>query len=807
MLTRSKPPSTVLLLHLTANAKLFAQVRRLSSMPRLRLPLLAIVCLALVVTGCPKGNQEAKQGQKAEELQDYDAALVHYQRALREEPTKTEYKLKTARLRFEAANFHVSQGEKLRDKGDMQGALAEFQKAAAIDPANSLAAQEAQHLLELIGARAAAETAPALLPAPEPKLMEGPPKLTPLSPFPKNFKMTNDPKTIFQTIGQLAGLTVVFDPDFGSTPGPSHRITVDLPNVTYQEALNIAALESKAFWKPITGNIIFVANDDPAKRKQYDEEIVRVFYLSNVTVDKDLTEIVAAIRTLFTPALAKINVVSAQNAIVVRDTPDKVMLVGKLINALDKAKSEVVVQVSIAEVNLDVSRDLGVTPGTSASITFSPPSASTSTSSTTAASSGVAATATLALNQLKHISSADYQVSLPSASVNAMLSDSTTRILQNPEIRSVDGQKADLKVGTRIPVATGSFQAGIGAGTTGTSSLVSPLVNTQFAYQDVGVNVDLTPRILPNRDVAMHIKVEVSTVAGNVNIGGINEPEIGQNIIEHDVRLKDGETSVLGGIVQKTNNVAISGYPGLAKIPLLGYLFGDHSTTNNDDELLIVLTPHVVRMPDITADDLRSIATGTDANTEVRLADDSAEVPPASPQTQQQTQATSLPQPAQQPVPVIATAPPPGTQPATVPVTNGPANLRFDSPNITLNRGETATVGIVVENVKDLSSIPLLLQYNPAVISVEEVRHGGFLSGDSQEAIVQNINQQHGQAIISATRPPNTPGVSGTGTVVAVVIKALASGNSQLSIVQVNAKDSQQRPIPLLTNEGTVHVR
>jgi general secretion pathway protein D len=763
-----------------------------------RLVLLALGSVAIFLSGCPKSSQQAKQGMKAEELHDYDTALLYYQRALREDPTNTEYKLKTARLRFEAANYHLSQGEKLRDKGDLPLALAEFQKAAAIDPANSQAEQEVQHVLEALAARAAAEN-PAAPPVPSgPVMMEGPPVLKPLSKdHIPNLKMTNDSKIVFQTIANLADLTVVFDPEF-----QGKRIPFEARNLTLQEALDIAALQSKAFWKPLTGNIIFVASGDPAKRKEYEEEIVKVFYLTNITADKDLTEIVTAIRNMFVPALSKMNVITAQNAIVVRDTPDKVMLVGKLINALDKAKSEVVVEVSIAEVNLDNQTTIGNSLSTSISATFAPP-----TSSTATGTSGSAAV--VALNMLKHLSTADYNINLPSATVTAMLSNNNTKILQNPEIRAVDGQKASLKIGDRVPVATGSFQAGVGAGLGAAgSSVVSPLVNTQFQYQDVGVNIDITPRILPDRDVAMHIKIEVSAVTSNVNIGGINQPVISQRVIEHDVRLRDGEVNVLGGLIQRTDTTSLSGWPGLAKIPIMKYLFATDAVEHKDDEILIVLTPRVVRMPDITAENLRSIATGTDSNPQVHFVEDAVAAPvvplPPPPQTQ-----TKQPVETQLGPALLA----PGLAPTTpAPVTavtpGGPATLRFEPSTIPpMKVGDTTTVGIVVENVKDLSSIPMLLQYNPAVISVEEVRHGGFLSADSQAAIVQQPNQAHGQEIISVTRTPNSAGISGTGTVVAVVIKALAPGNSQLSIVQVNARDSQQHPIQLVTVEGSVKVQ
>ncbi|MFZ0820667.1 MAG: secretin N-terminal domain-containing protein [Candidatus Acidiferrales bacterium] len=763
--------------------------------------LLALAFASGLLIGCPKSSQEASAGRKAEQLQDYDNALIHYQRALREQPGNAEFKLRAERARFEAANFHFQQGVKAKDKGDLQGALAEFQKASAIDPSNELAAQEVQKLVELIGTKLANPPNTTPKPPPGPRLAEGPPKLMTLSREPVNLRnMTNEAKIVFDTIARLAGLTVVFDSDFAAS---QRRITVNLTNVTYQDALDITALQAKAFWKPVTPNVIFVA--DVSKRKDYEEDVVRTFRLSNITADKDLNEIVTAIRGIFN-TVQRISAVPSQNAIVVRDTPDRVMLIGKLIDDLDKAKSEVVIQVEVLQASRDRVTDLGISPSQSNSITFAPPATTSSSSSTTTTTPA----ATLQLNQLKHLGTSDYSVTLPSATVNTLLTDSTTRIIQDPQLRSVDNVKASLKIGTRVPIATGSFQAGLGAGTVGTGSLVSPLVNTQFQYQDVGVNVDLTPRILPNRDVAMHIHIDVSSVTGNVNIGGITQPVISQRVVEEDVRVKDGEANILGGFIERTESGSLSGWPGLGSIPILRYLFASNNVEHESDEVLIVLVPHVVRMPTITEENLRSIASGTDTNPFVREVEEpippqTTQTPPSPPQAPVQVPIQVSQTPG---VAVIAAGPGVGTQPPMAALNpNGPATIRFDPSSINLKVGGTTTVAIVVENVKDLASIPLMLQYNPAVISVEDVRHGGFLSGDTQEALVQRVDQQHGTAIISATRMQNMPGVNGTGTVVAVVIRAIAPGESKLSIVQVNAKDSAQRPLPLVTAEGTVRVQ
>jgi general secretion pathway protein D len=439
---------------------------------------------------------------------------------------------------------------------------------------------------------------------------------------------------------------------------------------------------------------------------------------------------------------------------------------------------------------------LGILPGQTASIAINP----NGTASTTTGGTSSTTNSGITLSQLRHLNGGSYSVTLPSLTANAVLTDTNTRIIQNPEIRSVDGQTAKLRIGDRIPIATGSFSSGIGVAG-GTAGGISPLVNTQFTYLDVGVNIDLTPRVHPNRDVSLKLKVEVSSHTGDQSIGGITQPIISQRVIEDDIRLKEGEVNIVGGLVQRTESKTIEGWPGLAKLPLLRYLFSHDKTDHQEDEVLIVLTPRIVRIPEWTKANLRSLYSGSETNVQVkRESEIRAPVQqPATPQPQtNQNMGTGTPTPA-----------PGASAPAAGADQGAPtAKIRFEPQSLSLKTGQTATIGVVVDNVSDLFSIPMLLQYNPAVISVEEVQHGGFLSGGTQEiAIVYQPFKDKGQAIISATRRPNTPGVSGSGTLIGIVVKALTPGSSNLSIVQVNAKDSQQKLIPLITSEATLQVQ
>jgi len=750
---------------------------------------LVLILAPVLLTGCPRGSQDTNAGTKAEALHDYDTALDYYNKALQTSPTSTEYQLRAARARFEAAQWHVDQGRRIRDQGSLELSLAEFRKAQMIDPSSAVAEQEVKATLDLINAKQGAtqNTGPSGASSEEPKLMAGPPQVQPLSRAPINMKATNDSKAVFEAIGKLAGLTVIFDPDF-----TSRRISVELTNVTLEQALNITSLESKAFWRPVTSNIIFVVPDQPQKRKDYEEEVVKTFYLHNTVLPQELTEIITSIRQLLD--LRRVQQINAQNAIVIRDTPDRVLLAGKIIDDIDKAKPEVVIQVAVMEARRDRMRNVGIVPPSSISTSFVNPVTSTTTSGSTTSTNGTATFSQLIASPFSNLLPQGYSVTLPSATANFLMTDTSTQILDDPEIRVVDGQTAKLRIGDRIPVATGSFQAGIGVGAT--TGAVNPLVNTQFQYLDVGVNVDVTPRIHPDHEISMKVNVVVSSQTGSTNIGGINQPIISQRSIEHDIRLKDGEVNVLGGLMEQTDTDTITGIPGAARVPGFRYLFGNNNIDHEKDEILIVLIPHIVRMPSISVENLRSISSGTDTNAEVRLADAVLLPEPMKPQAAPASQPAAAP---------AAAAPAPA--PANTSASQN-ASLQFEPGTAAIRVGETSTIGVTVQNVQDLYSIPMLLQFNPAVISVEDVRQGGFLSGGTQDvAIVERVDKERGQAIISATRMPNTPGVSGSGTLVGIVVKGLAPGSSQLSIVQVNAKDSQQRPIQVVTGEATVRVQ
>src|SRR5438094_6037179 len=583
----------------TADQHLGVSPDRLENRMKVRLSaggVLLLLCLA-----CGGGNVFFREGRRAELRKDYDTALVYFEKAVQSQPDNSLFMIHEKTARTLAADFHLRQGRRLQASGRPDDAAGEFQKAVGIDPTNMAAAQE---LARMAAAQAAAkrtreqELKQALKPVEE----VGPPavKLKPLPQEPIRFHIAGDARKVFETLGKLGGLNVAFAKDF-QTGGQT--VSLDLTDVKLEDALHILADETKTFWKAVTPNTILVVPDNQVNHRDYDEQVLRTVYLSNPFAQADRTQITTVLKTMLGPQSHIVDNPQA-NAIIISDTPARVAAAEKLIHDLDHGKAEVLVEVASLEADRERIRDLGLTPaalssstGTQLGIGFTPPGSTTSTSSS--GTTTTTAAGALPLNQLGNLDFSDFSVALPGAIVNALMSDARTHILQNPSIRTTDGEKATLNIGQKVPIATGSFLPSFGGATTGgTGGGFGLLASTQFQYQDVGVKLEITPHVLATGEVNLHAKIEITAVGQSVLIGGISQPEFTQRNIEHDIRLKEGEVNLLGGLIQSQKSNSGSGLPGLGQLPLLRYLFSTEHRDVTEQEILVMLTPRVVRLPD-----------------------------------------------------------------------------------------------------------------------------------------------------------------------------------------------------------------
>lgn len=782
---------------------------------------LAVLLILTAVLPAESAKSLLKKGQKAEARGDYESAYEFYREAYDKKPGDLEYRTPYERTRFLAAASMVHRGQKLRDQGKLQDALILFQKAAETDPSNDLAAQEIRRTQEMIqkASKPGAAKATAQEADPLKEMLEeaSPPvmlKALPSSPI-TALTLTEDSKVAYETIARLANLNVLFDPDY-----TSRRLSLNLKNVSIQDALDIVALESRTFWRPVTANTIFVAQDTQAKRRELEQNVVKTFYLGNVSGPTDLQDIVNAIRTVL--EVQRIQQIPSQSAIVIKGTPDQLALAEKMINDIDKPKPEVIVDVVVAQVRRDKLRSLGITPPENASVALQNPLVSSTTGSTGTTSGG----GSLNFNDLQHLNSTNYAVTIDPVKAVALFSDSHSKLLENPQIRATDNEKATLKIADKIPIATGSFGTPVGIGTaTGAIG-----VNTQFTYTDVGVILEITPRVHPDGQVTLKTVMELSNLNGSSTIGGISQPIISTRRVEHTIRLNDGEMNLLGGILEDQQTQTTGGTPFLGEIPLLKYLFSREDKEHVTNEIVFLLVPHIVRNQELNDINRRSFDVGTGGGIDLHLA---AEQPPRAEAPQMPSAAAERPGAVAQPQtnrpvmaplarPAVPAGPPRGAvsqpaQPTSQPVPgaqtpsstpgSGPMMLRLDPGAVSQKQGSTFSVNVLVSHGQDIASVPIEISYDPKVLQFVSVANGDFLSRDGQTAVlVHRDDPVSGKLQVTAQRQPGSPGISGDGTVFSLVFAGKAKGDGTIAILVPGARNSRNQALEVLGSQSTVKI-
>ena len=780
-------------------------------MRRLILPALFVLLLLCLRPPVFAKSDSAKafyeKGTDAEARQNYEQAFDYFKQAYNLKPKDLRYRTAFERTRFYAASSHVHRGQILRDAGRLDEAAVEFQKGLEIDPSSFIAQQELKHTQQMI--REAQNPQPQAVSPGTTALRkrletaQGPVELAPISNLPITLKVTEKSNVIYETVGKLAGINVLFDPDY--TPRQVH---VELNNVTLEEALEIISFETKTFWRPVTPNTIFVAQDNPAKRKELEQNVIKTFYLSNLSQPTELQDVVNAMRTIL--EVSRIQQLPSQGAIVVRGTPDQVALAQKLVDDLDKAKPEVLIEVAVMQVSRDKAHTLGINPPTSVSVSLQP-NISTSTSSSSSSTTTGSSTSSngINLNTIANLNATDFQVTIPQATATALMSASDTKVIQSPQVRALDGQKATLKIGDRVPVATGSFQPGIGG------VGINPLVNTQFQYLDVGVNIEITPRVHAGREISLKLSMDVSDVDSYVSIGGISQPVIGQRKIENDIRLKDGEVSLLGGMMEDSRTKSLTGIPGLASIPILKYLFSQDTSDHSTNEIVFVLIPHIIRGPEGQRGSADMLDVGTANSITLRRSNSKPATPastaaPGAPASSLGTPAAPVAAPPQ-PQAAMPQAPQnqvPQNQPPQSQAGAGAGTFLFDPATLSQAKGSTFTVNVMLSGGQNVYSVPVQLNYDPNQLQVVNVSNGGFLSQDGQAvALVHRDDPATGTLQVTATRPPGAGGVSGQGAVVTLTFMAKGPGQSALTITRGGARDPAMQPIAMSGAQAAITIQ
>ena len=546
------------------------------------------LALAALIVGtavsCASGTGSLRVAHNAEGQQNYDLAVAEYTKLLRENPNNKDARQGLERAKLRASQDHFSAARRFAATGKLEEALVEYRLAAELNPGNADIEHEMQETRTQLRAKVAIrEDGKTRLESLIEQSLAAP---MPGADLPPDAKLPDSvvlrdmsARDVYAVIGKFTNLSVMFDPTFRDQP-----VSIDLRGQSLEEALNGLSLTTRNFWRVTAPRTITVVPDTAAKRREYEEEIVRTFYLSNA----DLKETVDMLRIVVDAR--RISTITATNAITIKDTPERVTAAGKIIMATDKARAEVIIDVELLEVNRTHLQEYGLqiaspgSPGINGAADIN--------------------RAGLSLKDLSNLTSADVLLTgLPSLYYRLLKNDSATRILANPQLRTSEGIPAQARFGERVPVPVTTF-APIAAGGVQTQPI------TSFNYEPIGVNIDITPRMHHDDAVTLALKIDLSSISGK---GFGDLPTFGSRQINTVIRLKDGETNMLAGLIRDEERTSLAGIPGLSDLPVIGRLFAYNHKETQETDIILTLTPRIIRVLNLSAEDLQAFRMGRDA--------------------------------------------------------------------------------------------------------------------------------------------------------------------------------------------------
>ncbi len=544
------------------------------------LQILVVVLLVGSLSACVS-YRSYRQAQLADQTGDWDKAVLFYMKASSENPNNVGYKAALLRAKGNAAQAHFDKARKYQVSGLLERALVEFQQAVSLDPSNQSALVELDRVREEIKSRDQGR-GPATIAEMKERAAERnqPPTLNPRSnePIDLEFPKPASIQTIYKALGDAFGINVLFDPNL-----KDQEIPLVLKQVVAQDALEFLMRAAGHFYKVMDEHTIIVAADTPQNRRNYQDLVIKTFFLSNAEVK----DVVTMLRSLIDAK--KIATNEQLNAIILRDTADKVKVAERIIRANDKARAEVVVDIELLQVNSSKLLNLGVTWPKFI---------------TTSANAG-GDDGSVRLSDVQFLDQSNWTISIPSFTYNFAKENTDAQVLAKPQLRISEGERASLTIGDRVPVPVTSFNTGNTVG-----GNIVPI--TSFQYQDVGIQISIEPRVHHNKEVSLTIQVEVSSLSGFVDNG--SQPIIATRNFESTIRLKDGETNFLAGLLRTDETRSDTGLPGLSELPIIGRLFGNNNNNNQRTDVVLTLTPHIIRSADITPEDLEPIWVGTESN-------------------------------------------------------------------------------------------------------------------------------------------------------------------------------------------------
>ncbi len=802
-------------------------IRRLAS------GVVLVALAALVAAGCATGRAFAR-GESAGQAGDWESAVGFYRQALQDDPDRPDYKIALERAMVAAAAMYTERGRQLEAAGQPDEALRAYRKAQEFEPSNRTLGAKAAEIERLLRDRIEAAT-----PRPEIEKMRQQarrsiePVLSPTNPEPLIVNLVNTGlREILSFIGNYSGINVTFDRDF-----QDRAITLKLEGVSLEQALQQIMISNQLFYKVVNERTIIVAAESTQKRAQYEDQVIRTFFISNADATELQTLLNSLLRVAGMAIQPQIVPNKTANTITIRATAPVVQIAERIIEANDKPRAEVSVDVQILEVSRERAKRYGLDLGSySAALNFSPESAPSDTAKP------------FNLNTISQgVSTADFYLSVPSAVIRFLESDSQTKVLAKPNLRGTEGQKLSLNLGEDVPVPSTTFTPLATGG-----AAANPL--TSYGYRTIGIIVDMTPRVTYDGDIILEISVENSARGQDTNIAGQNLPSFFSRKVQTKLRLRDGESNLLAGLLREDERRSLTGFPGIMRLPIVKQLFSNNDNTIKQTDIVMLLTPRIVRTHELRASDLSPIYIGTQNNMslggppaviggDVPVPAPAAPAPAVpitpgvapSPLTVQPagTQPAAAPvlppgsqrpvvPPGSSPIPGMtmpAAAPPPAAAPssvvspqpepdppavvpapavpapaalaaatplaaaAAVPPVQSPARITLSPPSEMRMGSGPYTVPISIAGASRLSTLTVSITYNPALIRVRSVQEGTFMrQGGVAPAFSSQVDEKSGRVDIVITRPGDQTGASTAGLLAALLVEPVTAGTGSLSI-------------------------
>ncbi len=759
------------------------------------------LALLLILASC-SGYRSFREAQHAELSGDWDTAVLRYMELVTEDPADLRYRAGLLRAKTQAAHAHFEAGRKLQEAGRDRDAMLEMQRAVQLDPTNQYA------LTELEKIRTKIETS-GLQPRTISEMKDDaraaepmPPTLSPLSSEPVSFDFPNATfMEVYRAIGQAFGINIVFDTRLRDAPvGPEG---IELRDVTAIEGLEILMHSLGHFYRVLDEQTIMILQDNQQNRQRFEDRIIQTFFLSN----SDVKDVMTILRSLLNTRFIATN--ERLNAIAMLDSVEKVKIAERLIQQNDKAKAEVVVDVELLQINTSKLQQLGLSLDTNRL--------------------GISLDiggedVPLRMSDVESLNQNNWVLSVPGFLFDFVKNATDAQTLAKPQVRITEGEEASFSIGDRVPIPVTSFNTANTAG-----SNIVPI--TSYQYQNVGIEVDITPRVHHNEEVSLDLTIEVSNISGQIE----SQPIIGSRNIQTSIRLRDGETNFLAGLIRTSETNVQGGIPGLSEIPVLGRLFSRRSTDNERTDIVLTLTPHIIRRADIREEDLAPIWVGTETNVRYRGSspridsgvdgpfdepeegDARDELQDRLPPGLRDAAPEGEPPPGEEdegpPLGVELVPPPPSDPPRNAALLDGPGGRPLD-PGHALDRlprvvpaalqalaasgpagveltfapealragvGDSFEVRLDVRSLAPISHLPLRLRFDPALIAVTAVRAGSFLGGEEEVSLMTDESSP-GTVVVGLSRLGERPGVAGRGRLLALEVEATGPGRATIAV-------------------------